>query len=142
MSCLLYLCLTGVLWAPSLYAAPLTTCTSGCQSSQVAALIELYAATQGNQWTVSAGWASLTPATPISTVCDLLVRNAQGWCCDSSQSECPAEYGISMLLLYRNNLQGALPASLLTALGPTLLSLILSGKDLQTTKSALLAAGS
>lgn len=126
LSCLLYLCLLAVLWAPVHDAAPVSTCTSACQASQVAALVDLYAATGGSQWAVSAGWSSLTPTTPISTVCDLLSTNQQGWCCDSSQSQCPAEYGISMLILARNNLKGTLPASFFTALGPTLLSVILS----------------
>lgn len=134
VSCLLCLCLSGVLRAPLLRAVPVTTCSSACQAAQVSALVDLYAATQGSQWVVSAGWSSLTPATPIATVCAVLDNNLQGWCCDSTKSRCPAEYGIGMLILYRNNLKGTLPASLFTALGPTLLSVILSSMELKATK--------
>ena len=122
------LSLACILWSPSLHAVPIASCDSVCQAAQVRALLDLYTATQGSQWFVSEGWSSLTSATPISTVCAFLESNQQGWCCTSSQALCPAEYGISVLLMVGNNLQGTLPASI-SALGPTLLSLVLSSME-------------
>lgn len=120
------LSLACAVWAPSLHAVPVTSCDSACQEGQVRALVDLYTATQGSQWLVSNGWSSLTVATPITTVCAFLEVNNQGFCCNSGQALCPAEYGVSMLVLAGQNLKGTLPPSLLPALGPTLLWLVLS----------------
>lgn len=122
------LSLACIMWSPSLHAVPVASCDSACQAAQVSAMLDLYTATQGSQWLVSEGWSSLTPATPISTLCAVLESNSQGWCCNSSQALCPAEFGVSMLALWRNNLKGTLPASF-SALGPTLISLILSSTE-------------
>lgn len=129
------LCLSCIVWAPSLHAVPVSSCTSsnGCQQAQIEALVELYTATQGSQWRVSEGWSSLTSTTSISTVCAFLVKNQHGWCCDGTQSLCPVEYGISFLVLWGNNLKGTLPASFFSALGPTLLGLVLSSMELNAT---------
>ena len=122
------LSLASVLWSPSLHAVPVANCGSACQAAQVGALVDLYTATQGSQWLVSEGWSSLTSATSISTVCAFLYSNQQGWCCNSDQVLCPVEYGISVLALEGNNLKGTLPESL-SALGPTLLSVVLSSME-------------
>ena len=134
--CLL-LCFAGLLWTGSLNAA-VTTCTNtvssgstqSCQSAQVEALIELYAATGGADWIRSAGWSAITPTSTMADVCDMLTSNNQGWCCDT-QAQCPVNTGISMLILPYNNLRGTLPSTFLAALGPTLLSLVLSGTVLR-----------
>lgn len=123
------LSLACILWAPSLHAVPVTSCDTTCQEGQVRALLELYTATQGSQWLVSEGWSSLTLATPITTVCAFLASNGHGFCCNSGQALCPAEYGVSMLVLAGNNLRGTLPPSLLPALGPTLLWLVLTSTE-------------
>lgn len=123
------LSLACIVWAPSLHAVPVTSCDTVCQEGQVRALLELYTATQGSQWLLSEGWSSLTLATPITTVCAFLASNNHGFCCDSSQALCPADYGVSMLVLVGNNLKGTLPPSLLPALGPTLLWLGLNSME-------------
>lgn len=124
------LSLACILWSPSLHAVSVASCDSACQTAQVRALMDLYTATQGSQWHVSEGWSSLTSATSMSTVCAFLENNLQGWCCTNNQALCPAEFGVSALLLFRNNLKGTLPASF-SALGPTLISLILSSTEPQ-----------
>ena len=121
------LCLSYLSWTPSVQASPVSSCGLSCQQAQVRALVDLYAATGGSEWFNSEGWSSLVPTTSLSDVCALLTSNGQGWCCYSSQTMCSGADGIGMLTLPRNNLRGTLPSSFFTALGPTLMSVVLLG---------------
>ena len=120
-----------VCWEQALAAT--VTCDSTCYGAQVAALADLYTSTKGSGWVEPGDWATIPTlsTTDISAVCTTLSESLTGLCCDYTQPACDystGSYGIIALVLAGRNLQGTLPTSLLTALAPTLLSFIISGK--------------
>ncbi len=127
-----------VCWEQALAAT--VTCNSTCYGAQVAALADLYTSTTGSEWLQAGDWATIPTlsTTDISAVCTILSESLTGLCCDYTQSACDYStdsYGVAALVLAGQNLQGTLPTSLLTALAPTLLFFIISGKEVFSIRS-------
>ena len=124
-----------VCWEQALAAT--VQCDSTCYGAQVAALAELYTSTGGSGWFQPGDWATIPTlsTTDISAVCTILSESLTGLCCDYTQADCDystGSYGVIALVLAGRNLQGTLPTSLLTALAPTLVKFIVSGKELSS----------
>ena len=127
-----------VCWEQALAAT--VTCDSTCYGAQIAALAELYTSTKGSGWFQPGDWATIPTlyTTDISAVCTTLSESLTGLCCDYTQPDCDystGSYGVIALVLAGRNLQGTVPTSLLTALAPTLVTFIISGKKLSSIRS-------
>lgn len=113
---------------------PPPTCDTTCQNNQVLALANLYHSNGGSTWHRGANeWPTFISSGVFSTMCDVLASSETGQCCSSiSDSVCRdagiVGEGVAILSLPYNNLTGTIPESLITALGPTLLTMPLYGK--------------